>query len=252
MYSFHILIGFDIVVPTYYNTHFLEEPIKFDLCDPSPCGPNARCNNGTCSCLPEYQGDPYRECRPECILNNDCPRDKHCVRNKCVEPCPGSCAINAKCEVFNHISMCSCPLGFTGNAFILCSEIKGIYKIFFSSPFISNLNILAPVVINPCSPNPCGPNSQCRTNNGQAVCSCLDGYMSSPPTCRPECISSSECSLDQACLNQKCINPCPGTCGLRANCQVVNHNPICSCPNSYTGDPFVRCTLIGMSPKNLD
>lgn len=30
-------------------------------------------------------------------------------------------------------------------------------------------------------------------------------------------------------------------CGVNAQCQVVNHNPICSCYNGYTGDPFVRC-----------
>lgn len=26
-----------------------------------------------------------------------------------------------------------------------------------------------------------------------------------------------------------------------ARCQVVNHNPICSCPNNYVGDPFEQC-----------
>jgi len=52
---------------------------------------------------------------------------------------------------------------------------------------------------------------------------------------------SSECAQDKACVNQKCVDPCPGTCGLNARCQVVNHNPICSCSAGYTGDPFVRC-----------
>jgi len=52
---------------------------------------------------------------------------------------------------------------------------------------------------------------------------------------------SSECAQDKACVKQKCIDPCPGTCGSNARCQVVNHNPICSCPPGYNGDPFVRC-----------
>lgn len=30
-------------------------------------------------------------------------------------------------------------------------------------------------------------------------------------------------------------------CGLNAQCQIVNHNPICSCLSGFTGDPFVRC-----------
>lgn len=42
-------------------------------------------------------------------------------------------------------------------------------------------------------------------------------------------------------MNNKCQDPCPGTCGQNTNCQVVNHNPICSCSESYTGDPFTIC-----------
>lgn len=94
---------------------------------------------------------------------------------------------------------------------------------------------------NPCQPNPCGPNSQCREVNKQAVCSCLPNYSGSPPGCRPECVVSSECTLSKACVNQKCIDPCPGTCGLNARCEVINHSPICSCQADYTGDPFTRC-----------
>lgn len=95
--------------------------------------------------------------------------------------------------------------------------------------------------VNPCNPSPCGPNSQCKEANLQAVCSCIPGYMGSPPTCRPECIITAECSPNKACVNQKCIDPCQGTCGIGATCQVVNHNPICSCPQQMTGNPFVRC-----------
>lgn len=32
-------------------------------------------------------------------------------------------------------------------------------------------------------------------------------------------------------------------CGLNAQCQIVNHNPICSCLSGFTGDPFVRCFI---------
>lgn len=39
------------------------------------------------------------------------------------------------------------------------------------------------------------------------------------------------------------MDPCPGTCGFNARCQVINHNPICSCNPGYNGDPFVRCNL---------
>lgn len=98
-----------------------------------------------------------------------------------------------------------------------------------------------PTPTNPCQPSPCGPNSQCREINGHAVCSCLLGSIGAPPACRPECMVSSDCPQDRACVNQKCIDPCPGTCGINARCQVVNHNPICSCSPGFSGDPFVRC-----------
>ncbi|RZC36333.1 hypothetical protein BDFB_000151 [Asbolus verrucosus] len=198
------------------------EPLVVDPCNPTPCGSNARCDNGICTCLPEYQGDPYRGCRPECVLSMDCPKDKACIRNKCKDPCPGTCGQNAECSVANHIPICTCTQGYIGNAFVLCNPIP------------------APVIVNPCNPSPCGPNSQCRAINGQSVCSCVPGFIGSPPTCRPECVTSAECPLNEACVNQKCIDPCPGTCGLNAKCQVVNHNPICSCPPQYTGDPFLK------------
>ena len=108
--------------------------------------------------------------------------------------------------------------------------------------------------MNPCQPSPCGPNSQCREVNGQAVCSCLPTYIGSPPGCRPECVVSSECPLDKACVNQKCVDPCPGTCGQNAQCRVNNHSPICSCISGYTGDPFSRCYPIPrkiISPKEF-
>lgn len=96
----------------------------------------------------------------------------------------------------------------------------------------------------PCNPSPCGPNSQCRVNNGQAVCTCLPNYTGSPPGCRPECVASSECPSQLACINQKCENPCPSPCGIATKCIVVNHSPICTCMPGYSGDPFTRCTLI--------
>ena len=94
-------------------------------CSPSPCGANAVCDNGACSCLPEYFGDPYFACKPECVLNSDCPRDKACIRNKCNDPCIGTCGVGAISETINHIPMCSCPQGFTGTPFHYCNEVKG-------------------------------------------------------------------------------------------------------------------------------
>lgn len=68
--------------------------------------------------------------------------------------------------------------------------------------------------------------------------------------CKPECLVSSECAQDKACANQRCIDPCPGTCGFNAKCTVINHNPICTCPAGQQGDPFVSCyELVVEEPK---
>lgn len=128
------------------------------------------------------------------------------------------------------------------------SREKSRFNINFLSSISSVSNLLltskAPIAIqNPCIPSPCGPYSQCRETNGHAICSCIENCIGSPPACRPECTLSSECFLDKACINQKCVNPCvAGTCGENARCQIINHNPICSCSLGYTGDPFIRCT----------
>lgn len=46
-----------------------------------------------------------------------------------------------------------------------------------------------------------GPFSECRENNGQAICTCLQGYIGSPPQCRPECVTSPECPSDKGEIN---------------------------------------------------
>ena len=104
--------------------------------------------------------------------------------------------------------------------------------------------IAEPVVydpINSCIPTPCGPNSQCSIHNSLPVCSCRPYYIGRAPNCRPECSVNTDCSSNLACLQLKCTNPCVGSCGLNAECSVVNHLPICSCKNNLIGDPFVRC-----------
>lgn len=113
---------------------------------------------------------------------------------------------------------------------------------------LSQYSFLAPPpvptpITNPCVPSPCGPNSQCRDINGSPSCSCLPNYMGVPPNCRPECVINSECPSNMACIREKCRDPCPGSCGSGATCSVVNHTPICSCPEGFTGDPFSYCNL---------
>jgi len=102
---------------------------------------------------------------------------------------------------------------------------------------------------NPCFPSPCGPNSICRTISSNAVCSCSQNYIGTPPNCRPECVVNSDCSMSLACINDQCKNPCIGTCGPNTNCKVVSHTPMCFCISDFTGDPFSGCNRIVHSKK---
>lgn len=102
-----------------------------------------------------------------------------------------------------------------------------------------------PEQTNPCHPNPCGSNSQCHVTNSVAVCSCIPGYFGAPPVCRPECVQNSDCLSYLSCVNQKCVDPCPGFCAFNAICRVTNNAARCQCPPGHTGDPFARCQRIG-------
>lgn len=103
---------------------------------------------------------------------------------------------------------------------------------------------LRPIPPNPCNPSPCGPNSQCQVVSGQAQCGCQPNMIGMAPNCRPECLVGSDCPSNLACVNQKCIDPCPGTCATNADCRVVNHSPTCSCTTGYTGNGFDDCQSI--------
>lgn len=76
-----------------------------DPCNPSPCG-----SNGQCRVIGEVASCVY----PECIINQDCPRDKACFAQKCQDPCRDVCGLNAICQVVNHNAVCSCPPGYYG------------------------------------------------------------------------------------------------------------------------------------------
>jgi hypothetical protein len=98
-----------------------------------------------------------------------------------------------------------------------------------------------------CTPSPCDPNSQCKIYGNQvAICEPCRGY-----DCRPECLSSAECPFNKACIGQRCMDPCPGSCGVNALCMVVNHNPVCSCPSGYVGNPFEHCSVPASKFSNV-
>lgn len=101
-------------------------------------------------------------------------------------------------------------------------------------------------------PNPCGANAVCREQNGVGACQCVDNYFGNPyEGCRPECVLSSDCPSNKACVRYKCVDPCPGVCGQNAECLVVNHLPTCNCFSGYTGDAYRYCHLVQNERKSM-
>ena len=195
-------------------------------------------------------GNPYIECKPECSINPECSDDKACVRNKCVDPCPGVCGTYASCRTTSHQPRCTCDPGYEGDPFRYCTRIttgdnhfEVLSKIISIIVFILYFSALIPVeVVDPCNPTPCGSNAVCQNRNRAAACQCIPEYFGDPyVACRPECVVNSDCPSDKACQRNKCIDPCPGTCGINAECRVLNHVPSCTCIVGYIGDPFSAC-----------
>lgn len=125
-----------------------------DPCEDDICGNSANCHvaNHTpiCKCPKNYTGDPFVACtldvttsvplavtasvplavtasvpqmRKECVLYGDCPEDKACFNNKCIDPCKEACGIQAECTVEDHFAVCSCAAGYTGEPLIACHRI---------------------------------------------------------------------------------------------------------------------------------
>jgi hypothetical protein len=198
-------------------------------------------------------------CRPECSVSSECSQDKACVNQKCIDPCPGTCGSGARCNVLNHSPICSCPSGYTGDPFVQCLVERSEN---FSLDFLSILFLqksICPILEieddpqrDPCVPSPCGPYSTCRNVGNNPACSCVTGYIGKPPNCRPECTHNSECPPNRACNNEKCSNPCVGSCGVESTCTVNRHSPVCTCRPGFTGDPFSVCYEIQYSKNFLN
>jgi len=132
------------------STIRIPEPVyPVNPCVPSPCGPFSECkeinSHAACSCLPNYIGQPPN-CRPECTIDPDCPTDKACVRESCVDPCIGACGFNSECRTVSHQPRCFCVQGYTGDPFVGCSEIP-------PPPLKVEEHL------DPCNPSPCGANA---------------------------------------------------------------------------------------------
>lgn len=229
-----------------------------------PCGNNAECyardNQAQCRCLNGYRGNPRTSCHiVGCMSNNDCPSEKRCVNEQCIDPCiyENTCSPRAECKASNHMAVCKCPPGLVGNPYIDCRpEIQP--QCVYDTDCHSTLACIDSKCKDPCiALEPCSLPSRCQVIPSSPVrtmiCICPEGYISSGSgTCKPiesikviGCIADSDCSIDTSCINSLCRNPC--NCGPNAQCRIKEHKPVCTCEQGYDGNPEISCTKIGCS-----
>ncbi|XP_054257014.1 uncharacterized protein LOC128982006 isoform X4 [Macrosteles quadrilineatus] len=93
------------------------------------CGLNTVCrvvnHRPVCACLKGFFLTLDKGCNPkwipECQTNSHCPDDRSCRLQKCVDPCQdGVCGNNTECHVKNHYPVCSCKVGYIGDAYNEC------------------------------------------------------------------------------------------------------------------------------------
>ena len=158
------------------------------------------------------------EAKLECYSDNDCAYSEVCHQGTCVDAClVTKCGANARCESRQHSAQCICLPGYTGNPQHACSLCE------FSQEFVSHLCSL----IFACFPF-----------------FTLPVGLPTLPVVSVGCESNDDCPDYTSCRNRKCINPCAvdKPCAPSALCKVVNHNPVCTCPNGYIGSPHTKCT----------
>ena len=165
-----------------------------------PCAPNAECfgenHRANCRCPAGYRGNPLDRCtRAECRVDDDCPSNRACVSEHCVNPCAASpCAANAVCYVTNHIAGCRCPEHLpVGNPMAHCERAPpptpAAPECRVDPDCPSKLACIDQHCVNPCRElAPCAPTAHCSVLDSVPVrtmtCVCPEGWV---PDNRGEC-----------------------------------------------------------------
>ncbi|XP_022241756.1 fibrillin-1-like [Limulus polyphemus] len=206
---------------------------------PNVCSRNTNCrpvvHRPLCTCKPGFTGQPYVSCqqvpvsRVQCDIDKDCdsgkicedhqcivgcrkdsncPTNKACINTKCENPCdfPDACGLHATCVPSSHKPVCTCQVGYTGDANVICH--------------------LAPIDL-------CASDRECSVGNICEEGNCIDA-----------CRTDGSCPYDKSCIKNRCQDPCSfySACGTQAFCHAANHKAVCSCLPSFIGDPKVSCT----------
>lgn len=195
-------------------------------CHSQPCGANTMCTewNGpaVCSCLPGYVGDPFTVCEDK---KEDVDQKPRCY--------PAQCGRNEECRIGEDgTDGCRCKPGYRGSISFGCVQCETKFNCDANQTCNNQLEC-----VDPC-PGVCGPNDDCYVFNHKASCR--------PKGSQPKCSSDVDCPSHEACDGYKCVDPCLDLCGNeRADCQVVNHEPNCTCKPGFYGSPYRFCITNG-------
>ncbi|KAK7075249.1 hypothetical protein SK128_022663 [Halocaridina rubra] len=221
-----------------------------------PCSKNAECyaqqHRAFCRCPSGLQGDGYTECIIiGCRADSECPADRGCINTHCVNPCIyNTCGRSAECVNIDHEAKCRCPPGTAGDPNIECIPMPKA-ECYVDGDCPSQHACINETCVNPCRVlDPCHESTMCKVIDTLPVrtmiCICQDGMVTKDggvcqllPPIKLGCSADPECPSDTACFNGICKDPCQ--CGANANCEIIEHHPVCSCERGYEGDPEIRC-----------
>ncbi|UYV71427.1 dp [Cordylochernes scorpioides] len=190
-------------------------------------------------------------CRGGCRADQDCANNEACVNNECIDQCASrtACGTNAVCQVVNHETHCSCPPDLSGDPYVQCDRVTIHCKV-DDECGLGRYCEASVCRVTCSSDNECFDNEKCRDRRCSVICtndnSCPNGYICEGAECLPGCRLDAECPLTESCINYQCINPCasPTVCGTNAQCQPINHRPLCTCLPQFTGDPRIECSSV--------
>lgn len=234
---------------------------------PNACGQNAEClpiaHAAQCVCPPKTREDINHNCIPvECIENNDCNQEKTCVDSNCVNPCSlaNACGAKAECKALNHIGVCSCQPGTTGDPHLGCVAVQycavdnqcpsgsKCYNGICTSLCLSTRECIADQL---CIQGICTPT--CKSND-----TCPDFQFCQNNICSQEfkCRANDDCSFDKKCASNsvgqnECLDVCEAVlCGRNAECVAKNHQATCICKIGYKGNPNESCQKVECETDN--
>lgn len=241
----------------------INEKCRNPCAERNPCAQNAECrvsqHRPLCYCPIGWGGDPQVQCyKPECKTDHDCPYDKTCHNENCLNPCTlgaVQCGRGAECLAQNHRANCMCPAGTQGNPLVSC--VTGVCQYNEDCRDDEACDRLNRVCRKVCDSDSCAETAICEGRAHQPVCSCRPGTSGNPYVecsayrdVQPECRVDADCPSQFACINKRCENPCSksNVCTPEQTCTVLDSLPlrtvICRCPVDMITDSTGRCVPI--------